>query len=370
MGRGSAASDRWTEWALRAYPVPWRTERGAELRDTVRVLLPPGRRPGVLLLIDLVYNGWRTRLREHPPVGVWLRYRLLDGSTPPRWRPWMRQEILGSGFLIRRLAPAALTFGVLFLALGPGNAVRSSMLSSWSVGAVVGYTVALPFRDRLRRRALARHGLGSAEGPPRRPVHWPTPIRTPRPVLQIWPLLIAGGAVGTMLAVPWQWALTRHADAFGTAPAGWTGPLMPGYAWKLGAASVCCAAMAGLMCVAVLMRLPRRLPLRTAINRGRTIRTATARTVFGAVAAAGLWGGLAAVRYTVAVREPYTAVLHCAVLLIAPVALAAGIVARHAERSGAATVTLSDVVYGTFGLQPTMPEHRAALVFPALPPHR
>ena len=61
-------------WLLRAYPQPWRAERGDDLVATVLAMAKPEQRwPSTRATIDLVANGWSERAHRHRRVaGGWL----------------------------------------------------------------------------------------------------------------------------------------------------------------------------------------------------------------------------------------------------------------------------------------------------------
>ncbi|MFS0699641.1 hypothetical protein AB6N24_06660 [Cellulomonas sp. 179-A 4D5 NHS] len=98
---------------LRAYPRRWRQARGAEVAAVLADLAPPGaRRLDVGTALGLLVAGWATRARQHPPLGAWLRYRLLRERLPRRYRPWVRDDVEGRWFPLRFLSLLAPAWGL------------------------------------------------------------------------------------------------------------------------------------------------------------------------------------------------------------------------------------------------------------------
>jgi hypothetical protein len=101
-----ASFDRSVRRWLRTYPRRWRQVRGAEVAAVLVDLARPGaRRLDARTALGLLVGGWRTRAREHPPLGPWLRYRLLRERLPRRYRPWVRDDVEGRWFPLRLLSP-------------------------------------------------------------------------------------------------------------------------------------------------------------------------------------------------------------------------------------------------------------------------
>ncbi|GEA87811.1 hypothetical protein [Cellulomonas cellasea] len=87
---------------LRAYPRRWRTARAAEVTEVLRDLAEPGAgRVDARTALALVRSGWAERWRDHPPLGTYLRHRLLDRPLPPRWAGWQRDDVHGRLFPVR-----------------------------------------------------------------------------------------------------------------------------------------------------------------------------------------------------------------------------------------------------------------------------
>jgi hypothetical protein len=149
---------------LRAYPVPWREQRGAELIGTVLDLTPDDRRLGWRLRADLVRGGWATRLREHPPPLRWLAYR-FGARLPPRWQAWVRQDVLGRFFHVR-LLPVALAPPL--VALWADERLFHDGLRWFPFGTVIALNLVALRRARnwtLRRHGLADDGQPAAQPP-------------------------------------------------------------------------------------------------------------------------------------------------------------------------------------------------------------
>jgi hypothetical protein len=353
------------ERLVRAYPPSWRAERGSELCDTVTELLGPGTSGlGPRLVLDLLIGGWATRLREHPPVLVWLRYRLLDLTPPPRWRVWLAQDIAGRFFPARRGAQWLLFTGLpVGWSAAQGHWTVSPLavlvwLSIWVLMTVI-------LRARVRRQAYARHGFDSAGR--WLPVAAPRPVRvitdSPDPERQVWPWLVIGGVLALVLAVPWLLILIRLAPTF-TLPAATpaASPTLPGYPHLLLDATVGCLAAAAGLTLLVARRLPRRLAGRMGAPAGPAVNV-DRRRLIGWVAGSGAgWAVLGLLRAASPVAEPYSLGLLGVVLLTAPPALAAGLIARRLENRMGRVVTAREVLLGTLGRAAAIPVRPPKLI--------
>ncbi|CAN5168667.1 hypothetical protein BH11ACT1_BH11ACT1_16650 [soil metagenome] len=70
--------------------------RAAEVTAVLADIAGPGaRRLDVAAAFGLVRGGWATRWREHPPLRVYLGYRLYDRPIPVEYREWARDDIEG-----------------------------------------------------------------------------------------------------------------------------------------------------------------------------------------------------------------------------------------------------------------------------------
>ncbi len=180
---------------MRAYPRRWRAARGAELLGVVVDLAGPGaRRLGVRAVIDLVRGGWATRLRERPPLHVWLGYRVLGLRIPRAYRAWALDDIDGFAYLLRD-QPFALAFLVYFSA-GMGRSVWYGLLAA----AYVPLLLSGVRRDRARVRHLAPDpGEVLREGAL---VTYPRPVRrlTAHAAVRAMVLLVSVGAVVSVAA--------------------------------------------------------------------------------------------------------------------------------------------------------------------------
>jgi hypothetical protein len=105
---------------LRAYPRRWRRGRASEVTEVLRDLAAPGAlRVDARTAASLVRSGWATRRRDHPPLGTYLRYRVLDRPLPPRWEAWGRDDVYGRLFPVRfaltRTVGVAIMLGLMTL---------------------------------------------------------------------------------------------------------------------------------------------------------------------------------------------------------------------------------------------------------------
>jgi hypothetical protein len=95
--------DRSVAFWLRAYPRRWRAVRAAEVAAVLIDIADPGaHRLDTAAAVGLLRGGWATRWREHPPLGVYLSYRLRERPIQASYREWARDDIEGSWFPVRR----------------------------------------------------------------------------------------------------------------------------------------------------------------------------------------------------------------------------------------------------------------------------
>lgn len=142
----------------RAYPRRWRAARGDELLGLLADLADPAaRRLDARSAADLVRAGWATRLREHPPLGPWLLYRIADRRLPGRL-PWVADDIAGRGYLAR----FGLAFVAMFLAATAALNLGAPLAEVFDLGDVAivvgGWLAAVVLQGPyLRRRARETH---------------------------------------------------------------------------------------------------------------------------------------------------------------------------------------------------------------------
>jgi hypothetical protein len=145
--------------ALHAFPRRFRAARSAEILATFEEaeLAGDAHPYGMPALADVVVAGWAERLRTHPPLGAYLKYRLLDGRLDARWHRWMIDDVRGRWYGLRRAAFTSLILVAVMLVFFQVGEAPPDM------GFVVVYVVALIVVAVLatpshRRRTLRRHG--------------------------------------------------------------------------------------------------------------------------------------------------------------------------------------------------------------------
>jgi hypothetical protein len=142
---------------LRAYPRRWRVVRTDEITDVLADLAPDGaRRLDLRSGLGLVRSGWATRWREHPPLGPWLGYVLLERRLDPRYRDWVLDDIEGAFFYCRRLLGASLVFLVISTSrLLAGDPTSPDLLIAWTPAMLLGTALWAPqWRHRVVQRQL------------------------------------------------------------------------------------------------------------------------------------------------------------------------------------------------------------------------
>jgi len=143
-------------WA-RAYPRRWRATRAAELLGLLADLAEPGaRRLDARSALDLLRGGWATRLRERPPFGPWLLYRLFGARSLQDHRPWVADDVAGLLFAARQSLPAVWMLVVIDLgrALDGRQRLTEGVLFWVVVAAVLAFDVLV---GSTRRYAIERH---------------------------------------------------------------------------------------------------------------------------------------------------------------------------------------------------------------------
>ncbi len=150
-------ASRRLRWALHAFPRRFRAQRSTEIESTFQEadLAGDPKAYGTAALIDVVVAGWSERARTHPPLGSYLKYRLLGGRLDQRWHSWMFDDLAG-WFPARRAAWTVSLLGLVWVAVwrvsdGSFALPESFFWLVWVIAASV--TAGLE-----RRRALKRHG--------------------------------------------------------------------------------------------------------------------------------------------------------------------------------------------------------------------
>jgi hypothetical protein len=153
---------RWS----RAYPRRWRVARGDEMLGVLVDLSAPGRRRlDIRSALDLVRGGWATRLRERPPLGPWLLYRLFGTRSLRDHLGWVADDIAGALFPLRQ---GLLVWVVIIV---PTEVTRVwaggiSFFSTWWFWTVVAIALSLEYllpggygrRAAIETHLLARTG--------------------------------------------------------------------------------------------------------------------------------------------------------------------------------------------------------------------
>lgn len=142
---GDQAFDRSVAFWLRSYPRRWRALRAGEMTAVLADIAGPhAGRLDAAAAWGLLRGGWATRWREHPPLVVYVRYRLFGRRIPEQHREWARDDIDGLWFPVRYAVTGSWVLWTVILlnrvSLGVG------------LGAIVG-GVALGFMFPVRTRS-------------------------------------------------------------------------------------------------------------------------------------------------------------------------------------------------------------------------
>jgi uncharacterized membrane protein len=144
--------------ALRAFPRRFRAGRTAEIISTFEEAELAGQAHpyGTRAIVDVVTAGWAERLRTHPSLGPYVKYRLFDGRLAPQWHRWMLDDVRG-WFGLRRAVSMAFVFAAVFSVfhLAGMPPPDRGFLAVCVVMVAVNSVVATPYH---RRRILRRHG--------------------------------------------------------------------------------------------------------------------------------------------------------------------------------------------------------------------
>ena len=217
------APPRRLRMVLRAFPRRFRTTRSAEIAATFREAELAGEAHpyGPRALADVVRAGWFERLRTHPPLGQFLKYRLLDGRLDPQWHRWLFDDVRG-WYGIRRAAWASLPLLVLSVVLRQMDVVHPDpAFVVMYLGAFV--FVSLCSTPTYRRRILRRHGYDPETLNWQPPNRWVSTAPRHRRTTRVAPVAFTMAAALTVVAPFAVLAslgrigagtnhLTRHAD--------------------------------------------------------------------------------------------------------------------------------------------------------------
>ncbi|MGV8978982.1 MAG: hypothetical protein ACOH17_13160 [Cellulomonas sp.] len=150
---GDRAFERSVAFWLRAYPRRWRALRAGEMTAVLADIAGPhAGRLDAAAAWGLLRGGWATRWREHPPLVVYVRYRLLDRRIPEQHREWARDDIDGRWYPVRRVV-GALWFFWVYVLLGTVSLPAGLGLLEGAVA--FGFMFPERFRSSPRRRHLA-----------------------------------------------------------------------------------------------------------------------------------------------------------------------------------------------------------------------
>jgi len=207
---------------MHAFPRRFRTGRAAEIEATFHEAELAGERHpyGAQALTDVVIAGWRERARSRPPLGTYLKYRLLGGRLERRWHAWMLDDVRGL-FSVRRMVLPLMPMLFVWTYLNRPVDWSTPATLIWIAVVMLAWTAAGYFGGRRdRRRILRLHGYD----PETRAWLSPQPMmpliqRAPRPV-RVAPLAFGlAAAFGLVFPV----AVLASFGVIGVSASGWWG---------------------------------------------------------------------------------------------------------------------------------------------------
>ena len=143
---------------MRAYPRRWRHARGQELVDVVVDLSGPGaQRLAPRAVFDLVRGGWATRSREHPPMYIWLLYRVFDRRIPVAYRSWALDDIDGFWYPMRRFLAGAWPVFAIPVFMSPAWGFGQMQVRSFAIAAIMVVSSMFITPQWYRSQARLRH---------------------------------------------------------------------------------------------------------------------------------------------------------------------------------------------------------------------
>jgi hypothetical protein len=357
-----------------AYPRRFRAQREAEVVGVLLDLREPGRdRVPVTVWFDVLVGGLRYRVENRPPFYPWLAYRLFDSRLPGRYRAWVRDDVEGWSYPLRRQFAMMWIVIVALLAMsgltwiGGGQLGAIAAFPGWFLPTyvVLGLVGGFVTRRRLRRDARRRHGLDPDPEPAAQQAkgwrpNWTTGTEiAPGPREQVWPVLVILGTASSVGAAASVVDLVVD---------------LPGARPRITAVALLASGLGLAVARAAGRRLGRRLATRPPEPERPVLRWRRPFVLILALAAAGGTVALAVPVWTSPALDYGPLPLLALILLAGPAMLVAGLVARHAERGGGLVVTARDLVVGLFGVEDLIPPEPVLTLpgqLPAqLPAHR
>lgn len=203
-------NERWLQLSLRAYPRRFRPTKTDEVRGATAEAVAAGDHEFVdaRSLIHLVLAGWMVRWREHPPIGVWLRYLFGRGRLDPRWHAWMLDDL--DGWTVERSGWArvsALICWTAAVSAASRQPIPTSVVVIWACAPLVAGRLPY-FRRQRRSKVLLANGFDPATrhwlAPAARPWLLPRPPRHVRASVVLYPMGVAFSVALGVYAL-WWW---------------------------------------------------------------------------------------------------------------------------------------------------------------------
>ncbi|MFJ2033658.1 hypothetical protein [Streptosporangium sp. NPDC087985] len=152
------AYERRCRLLMRTYPPRFREHRGQELLGTLLDLATPGRtRPSPRDSFDIVRGGLLTRLRDHPPAGQWILYRLFGRLVSDQYRMWVRDDLRSKLYFFHTSFLRFMLIVPLLASIDAFLRANGIELMNWPIPVALG--LAYQSAIATRRRACDRYGL-------------------------------------------------------------------------------------------------------------------------------------------------------------------------------------------------------------------
>ncbi|ACZ86601.1 hypothetical protein [Streptosporangium roseum] len=156
------AYERRCRLLMHAYPPRFREHRGQELLGPLLDLAAARQtRPALRDGFDIVRGGLLTRLRDRPPAGQWILYRMFGRLVSDRYRMWVRDDLRSKLYFFHTPFLRFMLIVPLLTGVDAFLRTKGVELLDWPIPVALG----LAYRSAIttRRRASDRYGLAHVD---------------------------------------------------------------------------------------------------------------------------------------------------------------------------------------------------------------